>query len=258
MSESLQRYFLHLCYNGKNYKGWQIQKNGPSIQATLNNALSIVLRTEINLVGCGRTDTGVHAENFYAHYDLPSDIRLNNISVFVKKLNGFLPNDIAVLDLFPVHPEANARFSAISRTYEYRISQAKNPFLEDFVFHYNGPLDIQLMNEGAKIIPEYSDFTSFSKLNTQVKTNICKISYANWEQKDHLLVFTITADRFLRNMVRAIVGTLLEVGRKKITPDNLRSIIESKNRSNAGFSVPAKGLFLVKIIYPDDIFSVDR
>ena len=173
---------------------------------------------------------------------------------FIKKLNSFLPTDIAVFHLYPVTDDANARFSAISRTYEYRITRSKNPFLNDFTYYYNGDLQVQPMNEGARIIMKYSDFTSFSKLHTQVATNNCKIMEAHWKEENDLLVFTITADRFLRNMVRAIVGTLMDLGRQKIGLDDLKTIIESKDRSEAGTSVPARGLFLVNVNYPDSIF----
>ena len=250
MIGDIKRYFLHLSFNGKNYKGWQSQKNGPSVQAELNNALSTLLREKINVVGCGRTDTGVHAQSFYAHFNSAKNSLLEDRIAFIKKLNSFLPTDIAVFHLYPVTDDANARFSAISRTYEYRITRSKNPFLDDFTYYYNGDLQVQLMNEGARIIMKYSDFTSFSKLHTQVATNNCKIMEAHWKEENDLLVFTITADRFLRNMVRAIVGTLMDLGRQKIGLDDLKTIIESKDRSEAGMSVPARGLFLVNVNYP--------
>jgi tRNA pseudouridine38-40 synthase len=255
MTHSPQRFFLHLAYSGKNYKGWQIQKNGNSVQSELNNAISTLLRETINIVGCGRTDSGVHAENFYAHFDSANDSLLSHRIEFVKKLNGFLPSDIAIFGILAVRTDANTRFSAISRTYEYRICRYKNPFLEDFSFYMKDELDIEKMNAGARLIMNNTDFTSFSKLHTQVTTNNCKVYHAKWEEKDHLLIFNITADRFLRNMVRAIVGTLLELGRNKMGLNDLKTIIESKNRSKAGISVPAKGLFLVNVKYPDHIFN---
>lgn len=252
--EIKQRYFIHLAYCGKNYKGWQTQKNGISVQATLNHALSTLLQNKINVMGCGRTDTGVHAESYYAHFDLSNlDISVNKTAI-IKKINGFLPSDIVIFDLIPVQPEANARFSAISRTYEYRISRVKNPFSYDFAYEYFGNLDVSLIKEATKILYEYSDFTSFAKLHSQTKTNNCKIADAGWMQNGNVLTFKITADRFLRNMVRAIVGTILEAGRGKLTLQDLRNLIESKNRSAAGTSVPAKGLFLVDVRYPADIF----
>jgi tRNA pseudouridine38-40 synthase len=254
MSEMFQRYFLHLSFNGKNYSGWQIQKNGRSIQSELNHALSTLLGEVINVVGCGRTDAGVHAENFYAHFDSASQTLLNDRIDFTRKMNSFLPRDIAVFKLLKVIPKANARFNALSRTYEYRISREKNPFLEEYSLLFHGELQVKLMNEGARTIMNYSDFTSFSKLHTQVATNNCIIHQSHWKEDHQLLIFSITADRFLRNMVRAIVGTLLDVGKQKIGLDELKTIIESKNRSNAGMSVPAKGLFLVRVDYPDHIF----
>jgi len=252
--EFSQRYFIHLAYSGKNYHGWQEQKNGISIQETINHALSTILQNKTNVLGCGRTDSGVHAESYYAHFDLTNLNILHNKTSIIKKLNGFLPSDIVIFDLIPVQKEANARFSAISRTYEYRISRVKNPFNNDFTYGYYGKLDIQLMNEASKILFEYSDFTSFSKLHSKTQTNICKLSEANWTQTHDVLTFRITADRFLRNMVRAIVGTMMDAGRSKITLPELRNIIENKNRSAAGTSVPAQGLFLVDVRYPDDIF----
>jgi tRNA pseudouridine38-40 synthase len=250
----IKRYFMLLSYNGKNYKGWQSQKNGPSVQSELNSTLSTLLRETINVVGCGRTDTGVHAENFFAHFDVPDVNLMTTKEVFIGKLNSFLSKDIVIKDLFAVDKDANARFSAISRTYEYRISRLKNPFQYELTYYYNNHLDLQLMNKGAEIIMKYTDFTSFSKLHTQVATNNCKITEASWQEEKDLLIFSICADRFLRNMVRAIVGTLLDLGRHKINLINLRAIIESKDRSRAGRSVPANGLFLVNVTYPQHIF----
>jgi tRNA pseudouridine38-40 synthase len=252
--EFKQRYFIHVAYSGKNYNGWQVQKNGISIQETLNHALSTLLQNKINVLGCGRTDTGVHAESYYAHFDLTDLNIVHNKNSLIKKLNGFLPSDIVIFDLIPVQKESNARFSAISRTYEYRISRVKNPFNNDFTYGYYGNLDIHILNEASKILYDYSDFTSFSKLHTKTQTNFCKISEAGWMQTLDVLTFRITADRFLRNMVRAIVGTIMDAGRGKMTLQDLRNIIESKNRSAAGTSVPAQGLFLVDVRYPDDIF----
>jgi tRNA pseudouridine38-40 synthase len=256
MTELSQRYFVQLAYKGKNYCGWQTQKNGSSVQSELNSALSTLLREKINVVGCGRTDTGVHAEKFFAHFDVSDLNLLSSKERLIDKWNRFLPKDIVIKDLFAVDQEANTRFSAVSRTYEYRISLVKDPFLEELTFYFPGSLDIQLMNEAAQVIMEYSDFTSFSKLHTQTATNNCKISEASWRRTNNLLIFSITSDRFLRNMVRAIVGTLLDIGRKKITQADLREIIESKNRSNAGTSVPAKGLFLVDVRYPESILAI--
>ena len=249
----MPRYFLKLAYNGTIYHGWQIQDNAPSVQETINKAISIQIGSKINLSGCGRTDTGVHAREFYAHFDLEKSI--DDREKFVFKLNSFLPSDIVLFDLIPVQAEANTRFDAVSRTYEYQITRRKDPFRNDLAFTHFGNLEIDAMNNAAEILQEYTDFTSFSKLHTQVKTNNCKIMDASWKQEDDLLVFTITADRFLRNMVRAIVGTLLEIGKGKATIEDIRNIILAKDRSKAGFSVPAQGLFLTKIQYPETIFK---
>jgi len=245
----MARFFLKLAYDGTNYHGWQVQENAHTVQAELEKKIGLMLSDKISVTGCGRTDTGVHAQEFYAHFDTgkmpfePKD--------FVYKLNRFLPVDIAVFDLFEVSPDMHTRFSAVSRTYKYFINTKKNPFNTKYSYYFNGDLDVDAMNRAAKYITKYDDFTSFSKLHTQTATNICKISEAAWEVlNDGRLIFTITADRFLRNMVRAVVGTLIEVGKKRITPEDVKSIIEAKDRSKAGFSVPANGLFLEKIKYP--------
>lgn len=249
-----QRYFIELAYNGKNYNGWQIQENAPSVQAALNKAISIALQEKVNIVGCGRTDTGVHAQQFYAHFDLensPLEIDYNKLK---NKLNGILPWDISIYNIFQVKTDLHARFSAIKRSYVYKISKRKDPFEHDFTYYHPHQLNKEKMNEAAILLLSYSDFTSFSKLHTQVKTNNCKIESAEWFEEDHLLIFKISADRFLRNMVRAIVGTLIDIGREKISIQEFKTIIESKNRSNAGYSVPAKGLYLTEVIYSD--FSI--
>lgn len=251
----MHRCFIRLSFDGRHYHGWQSQKNASSVQSVLEEALSLMLGNRTQLVGCGRTDTGVHARDFYAHFDcreLTAQERLN----LVFHLNGYLPPDISVHSILPVKADAHARFDAVSRTYTYQIIRQKDPFLKDYAYYVFGPLDIDLMTQGAQILLDYSDFTSFSRLHTQVKTNLCRIQDACWEEKDHLLVFTIKADRFLRNMVRAIAGTLLEVGRNKITLEDLRTIIEAKDRQGAGCSVPACGLFLEKVEYPDEIFNI--
>lgn len=253
--ESVFRYFIRLQYNGKNYFGWQIQKNEISVQAMINQALTTILKKETNVVGCGRTDTGVHAKDFFAHFELDDQLTISELKTLNQKMNGFLPEDISILSVFAVDAKAHARFDAVSRTYQYIISRRKDPFCQYFAYHFHFNLDIETMNKGAEILQEYIDFTSFSKVKTQVKTNNCKISKAYWKEDGHILTFTITADRFLRNMVRAIVGTLLDLGQGKFTLNDLRRIIESKNRSNAGYSVPAKGLYLTKIVYPESIIS---
>lgn len=247
----MPRYFIHLAYDGTAYHGWQIQPNGITVQQVLNDALSTVLRKIVMVHGAGRTDTGVHAQQFYAHFDLYRSYSAEECKQLVFSLNGILPEDIAVYEVFPVKPDSHARFSAISRTYEYIISQHKDPFLVNRAWFNSRQFDIDLMNQGAAILLEYDDFACFSKSNAQVKTTFCQISHAKWERKVHLLKFTITADRFLRNMVRAIVGTLTELGCGKITIDDLRMIIGSGDRRMAGFSVPPDGLFLTQILYPD-------
>ncbi len=254
MNNLPNRYFIKLAYNGKNYHGWQMQDNAITIQSVINDALSKLLEEEINVTGCGRTDTGVHAKEFYAHFDINKILNKNDWDNIVFKLNNFLDDSIVIFNIIPVKPDSHARFDAISRTYQYFITRQKDPFDNDFSYYVYGDINIDLMNEGAKILYEYEDFTSFSKLHSDVKTNNCKILKTKWVEREDKLIFTITADRFLRNMVRAIVGTLLDVGKKKISLKDFRKIIESKNRSDAGYSVPAKGLFLTKIKYSYDIF----
>nr|WP_315007603.1 tRNA pseudouridine(38-40) synthase TruA [uncultured Capnocytophaga sp.] len=240
------RYFIHLSYNGKNYCGWQRQPHSLSVQEELEKAMSLLLREPIALVGAGRTDSGVHARNYFAHFDYTPPLPHN----LVNKLNSFLPKEIAIKDIFSVSDSAHARFDATSRTYQYFISLEKNPFLYEQSYYLFQSLDISLMNEACKILFEFNDFQCFSKSNTDVKTYICELKEAHWRQEEGLLIFRITADRFLRNMVRAIVGTMIEVGNKKISLTEFRSIIESKNRSKAGFSVPGNALFLEEITYP--------
>ncbi|MBL7883545.1 MAG: tRNA pseudouridine(38-40) synthase TruA [Bacteroidia bacterium] len=248
----MQRYFIQLAYNGTAYHGWQIQENTPNtIQQVLNEKLSLILNELITVTGCGRTDTGVHAKDFYAHFDSEKIDIAENEFKWIHKLNSVLPNDIAAFKIFKVKNDANARFDAISRTYDYVNCTSKNPFLIDTAYFIKSEPDIEKMNNACKVLFEYIDFSCFSKSNTQTFTNNCKILEAHWKKENNLLVFTISADRFLRNMVRAIVGTLLEIGENKITIEELKEIIESKNRSNAGFSVPAGGLFLTKIQYPE-------
>jgi len=241
------RYFIKLAYDGSDFHGWQMQDNAHSVQAELTEKLVLMLKEDFHIVGCGRTDTGVHAREFYAHFDINSEIE--GIRDFIYKLNSFLPRSIAIYDLYLVDNEMHTRFSAKSRTYKYYISTQKNPFKENFSYQFLPKLDVKNMNKAAEMLLEYTDFTSFSKLHTQTATNNCDISHAKWEETDEMLVFTITADRFLRNMVRAIVGTLIEVGKGKMKVEDFRKVIESKDRREAGFSAPAKGLFLHDIIY---------
>lgn len=240
------RYFIEFSYQGKNYFGYQIQPNEISVQQELEKALSTLLRQDIKTTGAGRTDTGVHAKKMFAHFD--TDLVLDDHLVY--KLNSFLPQDIAVKRIFEVKENFHARFDATFRTYEYYISLEKNPFTLHHSWQmWKRKLDIEKMNEACKILFEYEDFTSFAKLHTDNKTNNCRIYKAFWEQNGTELKFTISADRFLRNMVRAIVGTMVEIGNGKIQPENLRTIIEEKNRNSAGTSAPAQGLFLVDVGY---------
>ena len=244
------RYFIELSYNGKAYHGWQNQPNAISVQEVLEKALCTLLKDAIAIMGAGRTDAGVHASQMFAHFDFERKINSKDL---VYKLNSLLPKDIAVIDVFEVGPDSHARFNALSRTYHYKVSTSKNVFEYDFTYQVHLPLDILAMNEACKILFEYKDFQCFSKSNTEVKTYNCDIKEAYWIQKDNQLVFTITADRFLRNMVRAIVGTMINIGLGKLDPKAMHHIIASKDRSEAGFSAPAHGLYLVDIVYPDTI-----
>ena len=250
----MNRYFIKLAYKGTAYHGWQWQENALSVQQVLEEALSTILNHKVAVTGAGRTDTGVHAREFYAHFDHDQDFILSELVEKVYKLNSFLPKDISVFDIFRVKEDAHARFDALSRTYEYWITTRKDPFNSDSAWYNHADLDIDMMNEGAKILLEYTDFTSFSKLHTEVKTNNCKLMEAGWERKGHLLVFKITADRFLRNMVRSIIGTLIELSRGRISLVEMRNIIEAMDRSKAGMSVPAHGLYLVSVEYPAEIW----
>lgn len=246
------RYFLELSYNGKAYNGWQIQPDAPSVQQTLQEGLSTLLRMPMEVVGAGRTDTGVHARRYVAHFDLPEP--LPDPAQFCYHLNALLPYDIAVHAARPVRPDAHARFDALSREYRYQISMRKDPFLHDFAYRLTVPLDVEAMNRAAQLLLLAQDFTSFSKLHSNNKTNICHLTRAHWEQRGSLLVFTIAADRFLRNMVRAVVGTLIEVGRGKIPAAEVERIAAGRDRALAGTSVPPQGLFLTGVAYPDDIY----
>ncbi|PVX50989.1 tRNA pseudouridine(38-40) synthase [Balneicella halophila] len=244
----MARYFVELNYKGTDFHGWQVQPNAVTVQETLEKAFSLILREDVKIIGCGRTDTGVHAQQFFAHYDS------ENLSIPLEKLcyklNSLLPKSIAIQRIFEVQNKTHARFDATSRTYKYYISKVKTPFDYEKSYFYPFALDLQKMNEASQLLMKYEDFTSFSKLHTDVKTNICQIRDAHWKENDELLIFTITADRFLRNMVRAIVGTLLEVGKNKCTVRDFQDIILAKDRARAGSSAPPEGLFLHKIAYP--------
>jgi tRNA pseudouridine38-40 synthase len=247
----LYRYFIRLSYNGSAYHGWQIQENAVTVQEVITQAVRLIWEKNFKLIGCGRTDTGVNAKEFYAHFDLHDKKKQEELDELSNRLNRYLPDDIAIYSIFPVAADMHSRYDAISRTYEYHIHTFKDPFLNDFSWYVPQKLDIDLMNIGGEIIKEYTDFTSFSKANVKRKTNLCKVYAAHWELSGHLLIFTITADRFLHDMVRAIVGTMIQLGQHKISFEDLKLIIESKNRSGAGESVPAKGLYLTHVEYPD-------
>ncbi len=240
------RYFIELSYQGKNYHGWQIQPDANSVQEELNKAISVVLQEEILVVGAGRTDAGVHASQMFAHFDVQAPLQGD----CVHKFNAVLPKDIVVHALKEVAPEAHARFDALSRSYEYKIWLGRNPFLLETSWQiHSQTLDIELMNTAAKELLLHTNFQCFSKVKTAVHTFNCTVTHALWEQKGNELTFYISANRFLRNMVRAIVGTLVDVGLGKITVADFKEIIESKSRENAGLSVPAKGLFLTEVTY---------
>lgn len=245
------RYFIQFSYNGTHYYGYQRQPEQISIQEIIEKSLSLLLNKKIKTIGAGRTDTGVHAKEMFAHFDYEDDIPEN----LVKRLNSYLPSDIAIRNIFKVLNSAHARFDALKRTYKYYISTYKNPFKQEFhaqFYYYDFRID--KMNESAQLLLHYKDFTSFSKLHADNKTNNCNIYKAIWEQKEEELIFTISANRFLRNMVRAIVGTLIDVGRGKLDVENFRQIIEKKDRKFASTSAPAQGLTLVEIEYPESIY----
>lgn len=250
----MQRYFIYLAYDGTSYHGWQVQPNGVSVQERLTKALSTLLRQPTEVVGAGRTDAGVHARLMVAHFD--SSQALNEVFM-ADKLNRLLPPDISVYRLRAVRSDAHARFDATSRTYRYYVTTAKMPFERQYRCRLFSMPDFNRMNEAAQTLFDYTDFTSFSKLHTDVKTNNCRIMQARWERLDEVTwVFTIQADRFLRNMVRAVVGTLLEVGRGKLSVEGFRKVIEQKDRCRAGTSVPGCALFLEDITYPEELFDI--
>ncbi|MFD2200321.1 tRNA pseudouridine(38-40) synthase TruA [Shivajiella indica] len=246
-----KRYFLEIAYKGTNYHGWQIQNNAHTIQHELENALSILLDTPTGIIGSGRTDTGVHASQQFLHFDSKDDLDPLD---FLKKLNGILPKDIAVYTIRRVKNDAHARFDAVWRSYVYRITLRKDPFEQESAWLLFKNPDIQKMNDAAQLLLSHEDFQCFSKVKTEVNTFICKINEAFWEQKGPQLLFHITANRFLRGMVRAIVGTLIAVGTDNISIDDFQQILESKDRSKAKAAAPAQGLYLCNIIYPEEIF----
>lgn len=249
------RYFIKLAYDGSAYGGWQIQPNTDTVQQSVEVALSTITGIKINIVGCGRTDAGVHAKDFYAHFDSEVAFTKPELEQLRFRLNRFLPHDIVVFEIVPVIPAAHSRFSAVSRKYEYHIINRKDPFVINRAYLIHGKPDVEIMNVCSDLLVGKKDFQCFSKTNTQVNNFFCDVYSAKWIEQNHMLIFKIRADRFLRNMVRAIVGTLLDVGHGKITVAQFEDILQSRNRSNAGFSVPAKGLSLVEVLYLQNIFS---
>ena len=247
------RYFIYISFKGTSFHGWQIQPNSITVQKILEESLTKILKEEIAATGAGRTDAGVHALVFCAHFDTISP-DLSATGNLVYRLNRYLPDDISVISVKKVLPDANARYSAISRTYCYYIVQTKEPFFRESSWYLHGHFDISAMNRASDIILNHTDFTSFSKLHSNVKNNFCKIYHAGWEEKENRLIFTIKADRFLRNMVRSIVGTMVNVGLAKTSITEFEEIILAKDRCRAGMSAPAKGLFLTDIEYPEEIF----
>lgn len=244
------RYFIELSYNGSAYHGWQNQPNAISVQEVIEKALSTLLGSTISIVGAGRTDAGVHAKQMFAHFDIDSVLNTNQLCY---KLNSFLPKDIAIASIFSVKEDAHARFDATARAYIYQISRVKNPFTNNLSYAMHLPLNVEAMNKACEKLLGYKDFQCFSKSNTDVKTYNCDVRKAVWKENGTELSFEIEADRFLRNMVRAVVGTLLNVGLGKLRVEDIDRILESKNRSEAGYSVPANGLYLVKVEYPESI-----
>ena len=245
---------MELAYKGTGYFGWQVQENAITVQQVIEDALKVYLRQSVSITGAGRTDTGVHASYFVAHFDVNPDNKPEEYA-FVKSINAILPGDIAVYSLQHVKNDAHARFHATSRTYKYFVLTRKDPFKKDVSYRIFKDLDIDLMNECAQELLKIRDFSSFAKANSQTKTNVCKVFDINWNYNQNEYVFTVTADRFLRNMVRAIVGTMLELGNNKITKNQFLDIIDKKDRSLAGASVPAQGLFLTDISYPTHVFK---
>lgn len=247
------RYFLHLAYNGASFCGWQLQPNAPTVQENIETALRHLLKEKIDITGCGRTDTGVHAFDYYAHFDF-REMSLEELSQLKLKLNRYFNHEINILGIYKMKEDAHARFDAISRTYKYYVAIEKQPFKNDISYYFHRPLNLKEMNKACERLITYTDFTSFSKSHTQVNNYNCNVALAYWEKEGDQLVFTIQANRFLRNMVRAIVGTLLEVGLGKIDVDGFCKVIESKSRCDAGISVPAKALFLYNVEYKKTIF----
>lgn len=249
--ETAQRYFIEIAFDGGAYHGWQLQPNAVTVQELLDKVLTTLLRHPVSTLGCGRTDTGVHAKQFYAHFDIRHGTGIGEHEAFLYRINALLPRDIAAKRLIAVASDAHARFDAVRRTYEYHIHFVKDPFLQGRSWQLRNVPDVAAMNEAAEILRQYEDFSCFSKSNTQVHTHICRVVRSEWLWADEQrLVFHISANRFLRNMVRAIVGTLLEIGRGEHHPEYMHTVIRSQDRSVAGVSVPACGLYLTEVVYP--------
>ncbi|MER3499006.1 MAG: tRNA pseudouridine(38-40) synthase TruA [Chitinophagaceae bacterium] len=254
----MSRYFLEVAYKGTNYSGFQIQQNANTIQAEVQKAINTIIKlqphtaeeTGLQLTGSSRTDAGVHALQNFFHFDADKAVS----PALLYKLNALLPADIAINNIISVHPQAHCRFDAVKRSYQYFIYQKKDPFLQGRGFYFPYSLDVELMQQAAEIIKQYHDFTSFSKRNTQVKTFFCNIKHSYWQVKDHILIYHVSADRFLRGMVRALTATMLKVGRKKITLNQFKQIIEERDCTKASFAVPAHGLFLISVEFPDNYF----
>ena len=252
---AMYRYFIQLSFMGRHYHGWQSQPNAPTVQAALEEALGMVLKEHVPVTGAGRTDTGVHARFFMAHFDFEKSSLAENEQL-VYQLNGILPFDIAIQKIFRVPTEAHARFSALSRSYEYLVARQKDTFSKDYSHLVMAGLDLECMNRAAEIIKGYTDFKAFSRSRTQVKNYDCRIYEAGWHQEELFIIFRVKADRFLRNMVRAMVGTMLDTGRGKTSIEQWEIILASRDRSMAGASAPAHGLYLTGIEYPSSIFQL--
>ncbi len=246
------RYFFEIAYHGHSFAGWQSQKNALGIQAVVEDGLTKIFRMPLKILGSGRTDTGVHCEQQFFHADIEKEFEVETL---IAKLNSFLPQAIAIKNIQAVNNSAHARFDAYERSYEYRITKVKNPFLQGMALHHFKPLDIQTMNKAAVLLVGIHDFTSFSKVKTDVNNFLCEVKKASWKEDGDSIIFSITANRFLRGMVRAIVGTLLDVGSAKLSVHDFKQIINSKDRRNAGANVAPHGLFLTKVKYPPSIYK---
>jgi tRNA pseudouridine38-40 synthase len=245
------RYFIEVAYKGTNFNGFQIQENAETVQSAIDHALSTLMREKIETTGSSRTDAGVHALQNFLHFDLEKPLHPQ----FIYKVNAILPPDVLLRHVYQVPDEANSRFAALSRSYEYTLYMQKDPFLQDRGYFFPYRLDVELLREAAEILKEYQDFTTFSKRNSQVKTYICAIKESRWTVESNRIVYNVTANRFLRGMVRGLVGTMLRVGRGKMTIEGFREAIESKNCAKADFAVPPQGLFLMHVAYPEGLLD---